>query len=545
MSSFARRNCLALVVAAVLFTPLTVGAQSGRQERRQFVDELLQTLIDSKIDSRDNPRANRPSNRTARASAAPSVTSASRSRSTDVGKMREIESKLTSMAQDLSGLVSQLHADVNRTPGIRSLLSDSLNVSAGATLVARQSATARSVSELSSEYQQVDQDWRLLSHRLGQFRELSSRARAFVRRVNDTNDLVGKLMDVQPQLDRNELFREVSTLTSALRNLMEDIDTDVDDRNLRYSLMNEGRQVYAQGQNLNRRVATNGSYASVKSDYEQFRRLWSPFADRVRDLDYAYVARQLRRVQSADRHVQELLWMSTEVDRGELPYLAQVLRTDATVLMESVTLKQLAEIEGTREGLVENAATFNTTCSDFADLVRNGDDKDTLADVYYYLADDWKKFARSIRQIDTRVARQKYREIDRSVIELRDILGVRPTLDRDRGTQSAAQLENLASYYDRNIRETLSRGGRFSQDFRQKTARASSEFLKTSKSIHANLARGQNIRTLRQQANQLSKEWETLVSYTSRIPQDRNGTLDSLRRRMTPLLVDMQAMLAP
>ncbi|MFC1758481.1 hypothetical protein ACFL2H_06900 [Planctomycetota bacterium] len=545
MSSFARKNPLLLLVIAFFLIPLTASAQSGRQERRQFVDELLRTLIDSKTDDRNPPKTNRPSNRTARATtSSPATASASRSRSTADGKLREIQSRLTSLSQDLSVLVSQLHSDVNRTTGIRSLLSDSLTVSADATLLAQQSVTARSVSELSSAYQQVDRDWRLLAHRLDQFRALSSRTLSYVRRINEANDRVGKLMEIQPQLDRNELVHEVSTLTSALHNLMEDIDTDVDDQNLRYSLLNDGRQVYAQGRTLHRRVATNGSYAGVKSDYEDFRRQWDPFANRVRDLDYPYVARQLRRVQSADRNVQELLWINTEIDRGELTYLAQSLRSDSNDLMEAVTLKELTEIDGNHEGLIENAGTFNTTCSDFADLVRNGDEKDALADVYYYLADDWNKFAKSIRQIDTRVARQKHREIDRSILELRDILGVRPALDRPRTTQSAAQLENLASYYDRNIRETLSRGGRFSQDFQQKTARASNNFLRTSKSIHANLARGQSIRTLREQSNQLSKEWETLVSYTSRIPQDRNGTLDSLRRRMTPLLVDMQAMLA-
>jgi hypothetical protein len=303
--------------------------------------------------------------------------------------------------------------------------------------------------------------------------------------------------------------------------------------------------VYAQGRDLNSRVFTDGPNANVRSDYEEFRRQWDPFANRVRELNYPYVARQLRRVQIADRAVQELLWLNTGMDRSEMTYLAQSLRTDTNDLMDSITLKQLAELNGNREGLVEYAGAFYTTCSDFAELVRNGDERDTLADVYYYLKDDWQRFSESIRQIDTPAARQKYREIDRSIVELRDILGVRPALDRRRGTDAAAQLENLAADYNASIRQTLSRGGRYSRDFQQQTVRAADNFLKTSRSISANLARGQSLRDLRVQADQLSKEWETLLSLVTRIPQSTDGNLETIRRRMTPLLVDLQAMLAP
>lgn len=518
--------------ALFLFVGDTANAQSGREDRRQFVDDLLRTLIDNKSDP----------DRVDRDRGIPSATATRVRPGTDI---RDVQTNLTRFSQELSNLVSQLHSDVNRTPGVRSYLGDSLKVNAAVTLLARRANTARSVTELSREYEQIDRDWRLLAFRLDQIRDLSSRARTTLDRCNTINDQIGQLMDVKPQLNQTELFGAVSTLTNSLHNLLEDIDTDVDDPNLRYNLMSEGRQVYAQGQALSRGVSPNGSYGNVRTDYEEFRRLWNPFANHVRELNYPYVARQLRRVQNADRSVQELLWLDTGIDRSEISYLAQSLRSDTNDLMDSITLKQLASLDGNRDGLVDYASTFYTTCSDFADLVRNGDEKDTLTEVYYYLKDDWKRFGDSIRGIDTRAARQKYREIDKSVDELRDILGVRPPLDRQRGIETAGQLENLASYYDRNIRQTLATGGRFSRDFQEKTVRASSNFLKASRSIHANLAREQNLRTLRELSDQLSKDWETLISYTTRIPDSVSGNLEPVRRRMTPLLVDLQAMLAP
>ncbi|MCA9212748.1 MAG: hypothetical protein KDB27_06780 [Planctomycetales bacterium] len=543
---------IALLATMAIATSLstTVFAQSSRESRRQFVDELLQTLIDSRQDERDErqpPNVDRPNrattSRSNRTSATPATASRNTSRVSSSSKLRDIHDNVQSMSQDLSALVAQLDSDSDRTPGLRALLSDALSASAATTLLRRQCENARSTAEISNDYEQVDREWRLLAFRLLETRDLSSRARSYVDRINGTNNRLGQLMGMQPQFDRSQLSREVNTLTGALRNLLDDIDTDVDDQNLRYSLINEGQRVYAQGRAMNRRLFENGSYADVKADYEEFRRRWNPFANQVRDLNYPYVARQLRRVHNADRNVQELLWVSGEMNRSELTYIAQSLRSDTNELMESISLKQLAQIDGNRDRLIEYAATFSTTCSDFAELVRNGDEKDTLTDVYYYLADDWKRFGNSIRGIDTRTARQKHREIARSVVELRDILGIRPNFDFRKGTESAAQLENLATYYDRNLQQMLSQGGRYSSDFRQRATRASSDFLKTSQSLHANLSRGQNVRVLREQSNQLSKEWETLMSLASRIPDDRNRTLNTLRRRMTPLLVDLQTTL--
>jgi hypothetical protein len=507
----------------------TCAQADGRTQRREQVEHLLQSLIDSQLGS---------------VSDSPSGGAAIRSDQSLGPQMRGAQANLAGLSQELSNLVSQLHADVDRVAGVRSLLGDLLRVSASATVLSRRATTVRDIGALRNEYRELDQNWRLLSFRLNQLRGIDTRTKGQIQRCDNFNARLGDLFDVDPQMDQDKLVQQVTQLSNDILDLVDDVDVRVDDPNRRQELLIDGQRVYAQTRRLIRLVSADESHDVIRQEYEASNRLWSPFANKIRALDDRELTRQLLRIQAVDRSIQELLWMTPGVDPKELENITTVLQRDLDELFDGITLRELAELTSGRDRVVAAASEFYSACNDFAECVRNGDNNNTLAEVYDYLNDHWQRFASVTRGVDSRETRQQLREIERGVIELRNAIGVQPALDRQRGIELAGSLENLADHLLGDIERIFSSGARYPQDFQSRCLTAAREFRNTSRLLNQDLVQGENQRSLRQRCDELTLNWEALMAYTTRLPESEQSHLNAVRRRIAPLLVDLQTMFA-
>ena len=505
---------------------VSMSQTSGRRQRRDFVEGMLRQLIDSQLPSTNRAEPNREANF-----------------SQVGGKMREVRDALEEFSRAVSDLAQQLHSDANRIGGVRHLLSESLQVSASSTVLLRRANRTREVSDIIRDYRELDQAWRLLSFRLGQVRGLSAQAVRLIAAANRADTRLGELMQVNPQFDRAELDRQLAALSNDILNLLEDIDLGVDDSTQRYDLLVEGRSVFMQIRRVMRMVKIDSSYDDVRSEYERFQSIWRPFAERVRSIDDRYVARELRRVQQAARAIQELLWLPTEMDRQQLVYITRRLQSDTNDLIDNISLRQLVQMSRGSEGFVSSASEFYTACEDFIECVNNGDDDETLSDLYYYLSDEWQSFGNLVQQVNTSDARRKYREIDYAINEFRDLLGVQLIFDRQKGVQLAAALESMAKYYEADMKKIV-RAGRFSPDFSRSCLQVSEAFRRSAQSLHSGMVKGENPQVLRAKSDKLAQNWESLVAHTTRLPQTYQNRLYNLRRRTTPYVVDVQSMLS-
>lgn len=507
---------------------LTHGQSDPRKQRREFVEQMLRSLIESQVGPSNEPNVERAAARTDPAASQ---------------QVRDAQANLAAISQELSNLVSQLHNDVDRVPGVRPLLADLLRVSASATVLSRRSATARDLTGLADEFRDMDRNWRLVANRLNQVRGLDARAQGYIQRCSDFNARLGELFSVAPQMDRDELVEHVTQLSNDILNLIDEIDIEVDNASKRQELLLDGQRVFAQVRRLTRLVASDEPHDVVRQEYDAFRRLWTPLAGKIRTLDDRNLTRQVLRIQSTDRTIQELLWMPTGVDPSELENMAVLLQRDIDELMDGVTLRQLAQLTNGRDRIIPAAGDFYSACGDFAECVRNGDDNSTLVEVYYYLDDSWRRFASLARDLESRPTRQRLRSIERGVVELRDALRVPPGADRTRGIELAGSLDNLADHLHGDLERVFSRQ-RFPQDFQSRCLLASKEFRNSAKALHSELVKDETPRNARQRCDELSKNWETLVAYTTRLPAAEQGHLNAVRRRITPLLVDLQTMYA-
>ena len=516
------------VITSVGSTAAEAQQQNSDRQRPDVLQGMLRSLIDIQDRARPTPESQSPRNNRA---VSPQI--------------REVRANLAGFAQEISNLVATLHGDVQRTDGIRSLFGDALKVNAAATLLARQSATETSLNRISNDFQTLDRDWRLLSFRLQQIRDLGRQAQRDLQRVERFNNRLGELLKISPQIDRAELTREAAELSAGILSLLDEIDLEIDDATQRYNLLLEGRRVYEQSRRVAYLASRNESYDTIRNEYQEFQKLWAPLVTKIRPLQRRYIDRQLRRVQNVERQIQELLWLPPKIDRSELVYLTNMMRRDVDAFLEGITLRQLMQVPSDRGNPIASADSFYSACGDFAECVTTGENEEDLAELYFYLEGEWNRLATIMKDLPSSDVRQRFREIDRTIREMREILRVRQPLDHQRAIQVAAALENLAAHYEGDVRSILSQNrDRYSDRFRSQCIRASRAFYDSTNALHSELVQNAALGQLRNRSNELKRNWDTLQQYAERLPPADRDHLLRVTRRITPQVVDMQALLS-
>lgn len=521
-----RLGMLCLAGALGALDAATVSAQANPRSR-EYVEGMVRSLMESEMPSGE--LQNLESRRSTNASA----------------QLRELRANLTGFAQEISQLVTVLHQDVNRTSGLRSLMGEALQVNAQATLLSRQSGSQDDIGWIANEFSTLDQDWRLLVFRLEKLQNLSPQATQFIRRANEFHTRLGQLLQVTPQLDESEVMQQAANIQSDLARLMDEVDTEVDDAAARYNLLMEGRRVYEQSRRFAQLAGQQPSAEQLRAEYKRFRALWTPFAGKLRPLQLRFVDRQLQYIQASDRQLQELLLLPSEVDRSELVYLTELLQRDLDQLMDGVTLRSLTKLTKGRDKIVAASSDFYSACADFGDCVKNGENNETMAELYYYLENSWLQVADVLRNAQSNEARQVYRQLDRSITEIRDILAVHPALDRQRALQLAADLTNQASYYEQDVRSLLAaRPANYPAAFRSQCLRAVQDFRAATNKLQQDLEANESMKLLQEQSARVGQAWTALLQTSERFPAAERNQLNETRKQLTPTLVALQAMLS-
>ncbi len=532
-----RGNVCRGLLAAIWFgcsIPLTTTDAIAQTNPRSASSEVLDGMVRSLIESRvPNPP------RTAAADRRVPVAA------TDA-QIREVRANLAGLAQELSQLVGTLYQDVNRTPGLRSLMGEALQVNATATLLSRQSAAQENLTWIAEEYRALDQAYRLLAFRLRELRNLSPTATRYLQRADEYQARLGQTLRVNPQLDRDQVMQQAAALATDVLRLVEEIDYEVADARTRYDLLLEGRRVYQQSRRISMDASQASSLEDVRGSYDQFQQIWEPLAARLRPLQLRLVDRQLQRVEASERSLQELLMLPVEVNRAELLYLTQILQRDLDQLMDGVTLRHLTALTQGRDRIIGDTNDFYAACGDFAECVRSGETPETMAQLYDYLDSNWQRVANILKNAEPTEARQVYRQLDRSVNEIREILAVPKSVDRERIVQLGAELENLAARLEFDIRSSVSaRPTAYPAAFRTQCVQAAQEFRNVARQLNAEILAGQRMDRIRELTSQTLARWNVVLPYLDRFPGADRDHLYQTRRQIAPALVDLQAMTVP
>ena len=129
-------------------------------------------------------------------------------------RMREVRANLAGFAQSTSQLVNVLYDDVDRTPGLRSLMGEALQLNAQATLLARNVAGRSDLEQVRRDYSEIDQRWRLLSFRLKQLRNLTRQAAERIQRCDEAHRRASQSLNFDSQPDREAIVQQAAALSA-------------------------------------------------------------------------------------------------------------------------------------------------------------------------------------------------------------------------------------------------------------------------------------------------------------------------------------------
>ncbi|MEM7311579.1 MAG: hypothetical protein AAF497_00365, partial [Planctomycetota bacterium] len=284
----------------------TGGQGTNTQQQGQVFGGILRTLTDTARDFSNTlpttPRADRQAN---------------------PQQVAQAQRSITQFANEAGQLIPALRYEEQYSPMIGRLLGDALRVKATADVLQQRSQSITDMPTLGREYEELDRQWRLLSHQLTQSVNLNAVVKQRVDRLNSINQELSQQLKVAPQFQQNELIYFFSVLGEELDNLSEDIRIDLYSHPKREEFLSHVRQLRNRSQQLRLANEYRYPYETVKTYYEEFHADWLNVKSELRGIRNHHVQRCISRVTRFNDRIHELLLLPPMIDGNDILYQAE------------------------------------------------------------------------------------------------------------------------------------------------------------------------------------------------------------------------------
>lgn len=289
-------------------------------------------------------------------------------------------------------------------------------------------------------------------------------------------------------------------------------------------------------------LAHNGArYQKLVVSFQNFLKLWSPFARTVCNIESHFIERSTLRIQEADQAIHELLWLPRGLDRGLLIQLTAGIATEVDRIFSTVTLGMLLQLPG-YDDIPGNASEFYGVCANFADCVERQESREDLIDAYEYLPAAWVAFSRHFRSVDHVAIRRSLAEIETRMVALREPLGIPGGFDLTVARRHPTSIQHLAEHLSDDIEEWLASTGRYDKG-RRDLEKLGTLFMHSSRKLNAALASTPHLPTLRQLCDQAIEDWSLFHSRVVKCDAPDREHLEQIEIRITAALIELEAML--
>ena len=215
LGTWNRRLACFLVAGGSLASALPSFAQGLPPQRPNYTREDTRGMIDDYSDALQDRNRSGNGRRTTNAPGNPAdgVTA----------EMKLVRPLIRSFSENASQLTYSMNDQIGRFPGLRSLYSDGLTISAEAVGLDRSATQHGDHRQLLDDFEQLDADWRELAYKLQNVRGLPADTRDLIAELTSLDTQIRKALNTQPQINRQELSLEAAALAGDLQNLQEDI----------------------------------------------------------------------------------------------------------------------------------------------------------------------------------------------------------------------------------------------------------------------------------------------------------------------------------
>lgn len=499
-------------------------------ERRELIEELLKSLIEAELEKRDTHTVRKIS----ATSSTPPISTASSS-----SDLRAVRDLLDQFSEESSRLAFALDAESSKNSHIKNHLTAALKVRARSAVVAQKSRRSTRLSEIAEDYTSLDRDWRSLAHELSEVRDMSSRTSGYVENMNKFDRQLCELLEIKPQLDQRKLIRQVETLTADMRVLVEDIELELGRQGNAQELLMAARKAQHQSVHVSNAVLDKEDYDHIVAEYKTFQTLWTALSAKLWEIDNRYLERSMRRIQTADQSLQEVLWITQDLNRPQLIHTTKQLMDDVDEFFARTPLKLLIALPDSYSVLSISDEFFGV-CENLNDIVARNETQESIIEAYRYVDEAGVAFLDVFRPLKSQAAQSVLKDIEGQLASLRESLHVHDSFDRRAAADLAASLELLADQLELDVNRWLSRSR---VSFSATAKKATRDFALDTRDLHEELLSGTSTENLRKSVSDLYDSWRTVYGYIARSEDTDRARLARAASSITPKLVELHTLL--
>lgn len=503
-----------------------VHAQSPNDTNSKLVNDLLRLLEKSELATRD--REYKPSGLALPPT--PQLNSSSLS-------ISEVRSTLEKFSSDSSALAISLNRVMYQVPGVREYIADVLKVRARSSILVDKVRRDSNLNLIASEYGEIDQLWRVVSHQLEQVRGLDRESKKLIVSMNESDRKLGDLLQTGPQLKRTELLRQTSALTNALSILVEDIEMELSREPQRFELVREGQLVEQRMVQVSNLIIDRQNYDSIKREYLAYRDSWNAFSTRLRPYNNRILSRGVQRVVQQDRTIQELLWLPQDgANFQEIAHLTEALKRDVDEFFRRATLRLLISLPPAN--YISTSDEFYGTVENLIDTVNHNESTSELITSFSYIEHSWKEFSALFHTVESPAALQLLDKVDNSINALRISLRIEQPSESIDIAKLVVSLEAQSAQLSIVAEQWLATE---SPSFRRSTQDSIRDFSSIAHELHRLvMVRPTSMALVRTKSSELFESWFQVHDKISRCETREKYQLQETAVRITQMLMDLR-----
>lgn len=496
-----------------------------REEEQDLIDTLGRTRDDFGIDRRNGGLRPRPNSNLTQPTA----------------EMKKIRPLISEFQKEMSLLNSQLSDELSRNQSVRGLLSDSMQITADATRIARDAREENDHMMLIDDLQMVDAAWGELSYRLKAIQRLSRESRDYIANLDDIAIEVRQALEIGQQVNYRDLQTKTVSLATDLENLIEDIQSELRRTPDGQRLLMETSKVRQQVLRMEDLANDRADLDYITGEYRRYQELWYPQAAALQALNRDYFSRSLRRIAQTDGELGRLLLLKDRFDKTQIVYLTSALRKDIDDFFYYATLDKVLRLPRWNSAMA-TADEFYGVCENFVETVNRSENYDEIVDAFRYIEQADRSFMTVFGAIEDPKAAAALENIEQTLNALRTAIQVdHEDFNRQTAAALAAKIENLSDSIDQTTRRWLARDR---QPFAQQCLDETDSLAREAADLHQLIVSGANVQRIRQETEKVYQSWRRVYNYIIKCQTAERSALGRYSSNLTPALVQMRTLVA-
>ncbi|MEP3478135.1 MAG: hypothetical protein ABJZ55_02700 [Fuerstiella sp.] len=436
-------------------------------------------------------------------------------------------------------LYRSLERDYQRNPEVRSLLRELVTQRARAARLTSDMQAGASLERLLPDMQKLDSDWHYLSNQMSQTRQLSRTTVDSQERISRLQRQLEKLFEMEPQLDRRALLVELSSLDSAMRNLVQELETDFSSGVDFSSLIIDARKLDRQAYRVQELVLDQQQYHEVVAGYNRFSQMWTALRPQMQLVQNRYIDRTIRDIMMLDDRLHDLLWIEQQTSREDLKQIAGSLMRDVDEFYARLNLKLMLNFKDVNS-ILEEADNFYGTVKNFNDSANANASSQQLLRDYQVVEEYGNKFVRAFTPLKSRTGQVVLREIEDGIVGLRNELnlsGTVSTIDTRRLIPIAATLETLADELSLDVGQWLNRER---PSYASKVMDNMQRFVQRSSRLHSQMQYRPTSQELQREMSDLVQEWRNVYEDLGKCRTEHRSRLIRLSSEISEAIFELR-----